>query len=250
MACERSVDVAAASGTLHVALLGGFSVRAGSRAVPGSWRLRKSKTLVKLLAFAGGHRAHRDVIAGVLWPGLGPAAAANNLHQALHAARRDRFYAFIQYEREAAGLPAPTLEGVAKLALLAVRYPHLLSALGEDVEQDGADRCLLSVPETAQKRSRLGGEGAVCAGPRALGDGNRRPAEPCPAPAGGGNGRRWVPPAAGPPGATARGRPSRSGRGLASTGAAAPRGRTRPGARGSRSSGRRTGRSRRPEPGR
>ena len=82
MTGERSVDVAAASGTLHVALLGGFSVRVGSRAVPGSWRLRKSKTLVKLLALADGHRAHRDVLAGVLWPGLDPAAAANNLHQA------------------------------------------------------------------------------------------------------------------------------------------------------------------------
>ena len=88
MTGERSVDVAAASGTLHVALLGGFSVRVGSRAVPGSWRLRKSKTLVKLLALADGHRAHRDVLAEVLWPGLDPAAAANNLHQALHAARR------------------------------------------------------------------------------------------------------------------------------------------------------------------
>ena len=88
MTGERSVEVAAASGTLQVALLGGFRVRVGSRAVPGSWRLRKSKTLVKLLALAGGHRAHRDVLAGVLWPGLDPAAAANNLHQALHAARR------------------------------------------------------------------------------------------------------------------------------------------------------------------
>jgi predicted ATPase/DNA-binding SARP family transcriptional activator len=88
MTGERSVDVAAGSGTLHVALLGGFGVRVGSRAVPGSWRLRKSKTLVKLLALADGHRAHRDVLAGVLWPGLEPAAAANNLHQALHAARR------------------------------------------------------------------------------------------------------------------------------------------------------------------
>jgi predicted ATPase/DNA-binding SARP family transcriptional activator len=88
MTSERSMDVAGGSGTLHVALLGGFSVRVGSRAAPGSWRLRKSKTLVKLLALAGGHRAHRDVLAGVLWPGLDPAAAANNLHQALHAARR------------------------------------------------------------------------------------------------------------------------------------------------------------------
>jgi hypothetical protein len=56
MTGERSVDVAAASGTLHVALLGGFSVRVGSSEVPGSWRLRKSKTLVKLLALAGGIR--------------------------------------------------------------------------------------------------------------------------------------------------------------------------------------------------
>ena len=66
-----------------------------------------------------------------------------------------RFYAFIQYEREAAGLPAPTLEGVAKLALLAVRYPHLLSALGEDVDQEeeGADRCLLPVLETAENEA-------------------------------------------------------------------------------------------------
>src|SRR6516165_7783978 len=88
MAGQRSAEVAAGSGTLHVALLGGFGVRVGSRAVPGSWRLRKSKTLVKLLALADGHRAHRDVLAGVLWPGLEPAAAANNLHQALQAARR------------------------------------------------------------------------------------------------------------------------------------------------------------------
>jgi predicted ATPase/DNA-binding SARP family transcriptional activator len=88
MTAERSADGAAGPGTLHVALLGGFSVRVGSRAVPGSWRLRKSKTLVKLLALAGGHRAHRDLLAGTLWPGLDPAAAANNLHQALHAARR------------------------------------------------------------------------------------------------------------------------------------------------------------------
>jgi DNA-binding SARP family transcriptional activator len=88
MTGERSVAVTAASGTLQVALLGGFSVRVGSRAVPGSWRLRKSKTLVKLLALADGHRAHRDVLSGVLWPGLDPAAAANNLHQALYPARR------------------------------------------------------------------------------------------------------------------------------------------------------------------
>ena len=44
-----------------------------------------------------------------------------------------RFYAYIQYWREDAGLPAPTLDGVAKLALLAVRYPHLLNAFAKDI---------------------------------------------------------------------------------------------------------------------
>jgi hypothetical protein len=61
-----------------------------------------------------------------------------------------RFYAYIQYWREDAGLPAPTLDGVAKLALLAVRYPHLLSALGKDITQDDERRCLLSWLEPAQ----------------------------------------------------------------------------------------------------
>jgi hypothetical protein len=61
-----------------------------------------------------------------------------------------RFYAYIQYWREDAGLPTPTLNGVAKLALLAVRYPHLLTALGEDVAQHGDRGCLLALLESAQ----------------------------------------------------------------------------------------------------
>ena len=63
-----------------------------------------------------------------------------------------RFYAYIQYWREDAGLPTPTLDGVAKLALLAVRYPHLLSALGEDVP-DRDRECLLSWLESAQDQA-------------------------------------------------------------------------------------------------
>lgn len=49
-----------------------------------------------------------------------------------------RFYAFIQVSRGLAGLSTPTLEQVAKLAVLAVRWPNLLElfgrpwALGED----------------------------------------------------------------------------------------------------------------------
>jgi predicted ATPase/DNA-binding SARP family transcriptional activator len=68
-------------------LLGGFAVTGGAPEENG-WRLRKAKTLVKLLALAPGHHLHRDALIDTLWPDHDPAAATNNLHQAMHAARR------------------------------------------------------------------------------------------------------------------------------------------------------------------
>ena len=53
-----------------------------------AWRLKKARELVKLLALARGHRLHREQAMDVLWRDLAPAAAANNLHQAVHVARR------------------------------------------------------------------------------------------------------------------------------------------------------------------
>jgi DNA-binding SARP family transcriptional activator len=44
--------------------------------------------LVKLLALAKGHRMHRERVTLLLWPNLDTEAAANNLHRALHVARR------------------------------------------------------------------------------------------------------------------------------------------------------------------
>jgi DNA-binding SARP family transcriptional activator len=73
---------------VHVALLGGFSVAVNGEPVPDRWRLRKAKTLVKLLALAPRHRLHRDVVAETLWPDAEPEAASNNLHQTLHQLRR------------------------------------------------------------------------------------------------------------------------------------------------------------------
>ncbi|MGZ4277412.1 MAG: BTAD domain-containing putative transcriptional regulator [Solirubrobacteraceae bacterium] len=53
-----------------------------------AWRLRKARSLVKLLALAPGRRLHRDQLAEALWSDRDADHAANNLHQALHAARR------------------------------------------------------------------------------------------------------------------------------------------------------------------
>jgi predicted ATPase/DNA-binding SARP family transcriptional activator len=74
---------------VRIRLLGGFEVTVGDRRVAAdAWRLRKAKTLVKLLALAGGHRLHRDALVAVLWPERDAASAAHNLHQVLYVARR------------------------------------------------------------------------------------------------------------------------------------------------------------------
>ena len=73
----------------RVCLLGGFSVATEDGVVEErAWRLRKAKALVKLLALAPERRLHRERLADLLWPDRDGEAAVNNLHQALHAARR------------------------------------------------------------------------------------------------------------------------------------------------------------------
>src|SRR4051812_458845 len=74
---------------VQIQLFGAFSVRVGQVVVPeGAWRLRKAKSLVKLLALAPERRMHRERATELLWPDRAPAAAANNFHQALYVARR------------------------------------------------------------------------------------------------------------------------------------------------------------------
>jgi predicted ATPase/DNA-binding SARP family transcriptional activator len=72
---------------LAVRLLGGFQVEVRGRAVPDdAWRLRRAKTLIKLLALTPERRMHREQIAEALWPeGEGSAAG---LHQVLYVARK------------------------------------------------------------------------------------------------------------------------------------------------------------------
>jgi predicted ATPase/DNA-binding SARP family transcriptional activator len=74
---------------LCIGLLGTFSVSLNGDAVPeDAWRLRKAKTLIKLLALAPEQRLHADQAAELLWADRDPASARNNLHQAIFAARR------------------------------------------------------------------------------------------------------------------------------------------------------------------
>lgn len=74
---------------VRIRLLGGFAVdRDGVPVAPREWRLRKARTLVKLLALAPDQRMHRDTLLEILWPDRDVASAVNNLHQAAHVARR------------------------------------------------------------------------------------------------------------------------------------------------------------------
>jgi hypothetical protein len=74
---------------LCIGLLGVFSISAGDSVIADdAWRLRKAKTLIKLLALAPERRLHVDQAAELLWAGRDADSARNNLHQAIFAARR------------------------------------------------------------------------------------------------------------------------------------------------------------------
>jgi predicted ATPase/DNA-binding SARP family transcriptional activator len=74
---------------LRIRLLGDFRVAlAGHEIAASHWRLKKPRSLIKLLALAPGHRLHREQVLEILWPELDTTAASNNLRKALHVARR------------------------------------------------------------------------------------------------------------------------------------------------------------------
>jgi DNA-binding SARP family transcriptional activator/cytochrome c-type biogenesis protein CcmH/NrfG len=78
-----------ASPSLTIRLLGPFELFAGDRPVaPDRWPRRKPKLLVKLLALQPRAQLHREQIIDTLWPDADFEAGVNNLHKAIHAARR------------------------------------------------------------------------------------------------------------------------------------------------------------------
>lgn len=60
-----------------------------------------------------------------------------------------RFYAFVQVRRQLRDLPAPTLAQVGKMAVLAIRWPYLLSVLGLAVPADRATTVLAALEQGA-----------------------------------------------------------------------------------------------------
>ena len=96
----RIVHPALPCQVVRIRLFGAFAIHIGDQVVPeGAWRLRKAKSLVKLLALAPERRLHRERVMDLLWPDRATEAASNNLHQALYVAR---------HALEAAGAEAST----------------------------------------------------------------------------------------------------------------------------------------------
>ncbi len=74
---------------LNVRLLGGFDVQVdGTPVADDAWRLRKARSVVKVLALQTGRALHPERMQALLWPDRDRTAAANNLRQALYQARR------------------------------------------------------------------------------------------------------------------------------------------------------------------
>ena len=86
----RACVVAQGSRTLggvKVRLLGGFSIRVAGRDVEEqAWRLRRARTLLKLLALAPERRLHRELLEELMWPDEPP--GGNSFHQVVYTARR------------------------------------------------------------------------------------------------------------------------------------------------------------------
>lgn len=115
----------------EITLLGGFGVRIDGTAVPAeAWRHQRASDLVKLLALADGHRAHREEAADLLWPTLPASSAAANLRKAVH------------FARTALGSPTAIESGSAMLALFPVDDLVVDALRFEDLAAKGDRRAL------------------------------------------------------------------------------------------------------------
>lgn len=83
------VEASISYSCLEIRLLGSFRMKIDGAPIQDyRWPRRKPQLLVKLLALQPAHRLHREQVMEILWPELDLESAANNLHKAIHLARR------------------------------------------------------------------------------------------------------------------------------------------------------------------
>ena len=75
---------------LDMTLMGSFEPRwDGLPVLDCRWTRGKAKALLKVLALTDGRVLHREQVMDLLWPSLGPSAAANQLRKNLHCLRAE-----------------------------------------------------------------------------------------------------------------------------------------------------------------
>src|SRR5919201_1082449 len=126
--CTRRRRETEGTKRLAIHLLGEFRVSVGPRTIAErEWRLRKAKSLVKLLALAPHHRLHRERIIDRLWPDMDPEDGAHNLYRVLCVTRRilepdlapRRASTYLQLRHDLLVLEAPGGLWIDALAFLA-----------------------------------------------------------------------------------------------------------------------------------
>jgi Cdc6-like AAA superfamily ATPase len=72
-----------------------------------------------------------------------------------------RFYTFVAQQDRLRGVPAPDSPEIAKLAVLAIRWPHLLNALGARLAIDGAPSALAHLERHAREGANAAARATV-----------------------------------------------------------------------------------------
>jgi predicted ATPase/DNA-binding SARP family transcriptional activator len=104
----------------------------GATAIPdAAWRLRKSRSVLKVLALTPGRALHPELLQSLLWADRDPASAGNNLRQAVYHARR-----------------ALTGAGADGAAVLAARGDLLVLAAEVEVDIDTFERAATRAEDT------------------------------------------------------------------------------------------------------
>jgi DNA-binding SARP family transcriptional activator/TolB-like protein len=141
---------------LDIRVLGRFSVAVDGKWIEEQrWIRKKARLLVKLLAVAPGKKMHREQLIEILWPDAEGDLGLNNLHKAIHVARRafepelsqgamSRFLltqdAQVALARAEVRIDADEFEALATNALQTTEIPDLEAALrlygGDLLEED------------------------------------------------------------------------------------------------------------------
>src|SRR3954471_5993565 len=117
---------------VHISMLGRFAVDVQGTAIPeASWRWRRSRSVLKVLALEPARALHPERLQAILWADRDPAAAGNNLRQAVYHARR-----------------ALTGAGADGAELLALRGALLTLAAEVEVDVDTFDAAAARAEQT------------------------------------------------------------------------------------------------------